>query len=86
MIFDEFNFREVKQEKLSKCDTERDLSPPALSPVSAVTVTMATQAPTLQKATVTTVSTSDKGSKVKPRMRSVSWNEVHWHLMKSLSF
>ncbi|XP_035660108.1 protein kinase C-binding protein 1-like isoform X3 [Branchiostoma floridae] len=75
--------REVKQEKLSKCDTERDLSPPALSPVSAVTVTMATQAPTLQKATVTTVSTSDKGSKDPVVMDSLSKEWTQRQLKRS---
>ncbi|KAI8497343.1 Protein kinase C-binding protein 1 [Branchiostoma belcheri] len=54
--------REVKQEKLAKSDTERDLSPPALSPVSAVSVTTATQAPTLQKATVTMVTPEHRAS------------------------
>ncbi|CAH1247637.1 ZMYND8 [Branchiostoma lanceolatum] len=75
--------REVKQEKLSKSDTERDLSPPALSPVSAVSVTTATQAPTLQKATVTTVSSSDKGSKDPVVMESMSKEWTQRQLKRS---
>ncbi|XP_078664598.1 MYND-type zinc finger-containing chromatin reader ZMYND8-like isoform X3 [Branchiostoma floridae x Branchiostoma belcheri] len=78
--------REVKQEKLAKSDTERDLSPPALSPVSAVTVTTATQAPTLQKATVTMVTpgaSSDKGSKEPVTMDSLSKEWTQRQLKRS---